>query len=149
MGRIMRALILFCAIYGIAYAEGPLVVTKTISPQGQVSGVQVANDTLAFEVDVNGTLLKVEPVKSASTVTTPSTPVVPAVVTPGMSIQTTSQPLQIQYYPAGSSDGNGGKVASVNGIPVLYYPCDSGFQIMARNPTGLMTAAMNPTNRSE
>lgn len=106
-------------------------VTKAIDSKGNFRGVVVRTPQVLFYVTVYGNLAKFAP----------NTPALLEAQHFAQALGKKPVPikaLKIEYYPQSQFDGNGGKVAQVNGIRINYYPC------MANNET--LTGVQNDSN---
>lgn len=92
-------------------------ITKVVDDNSELRGVIVATPQVVFYVTVYGNLEKITPNNPALIKAQRFARVL------GKRTLQPKVPLTIKYYPTSQFNGNGGKVAQVNGIRINYYAC--------------------------
>ena len=98
-------------------------ITKVVDEQGLLTAVTITTPKVVFQVGVNGSLNQIELNNRKLAQMKSFTKLI------GRQLAPQPSGLIIKKYPKSVFDGNGGKVAKVNGIRITYYSC------MANNST--------------
>lgn len=115
-------------------------ITKVVNSNGFLDAVLITTPDAIIRVNVYGIIEKVSPNNPKIT---QENALREALNKPPAPYP--NQPT-LTYYPLSPMDGNGGKVASINGIVVAYYPCTAANQTL--NSVNYYGQNMSPSPNS-
>lgn len=99
-------------------------ITKDVDQSGQLQAVVITTKDVIIRVNVYGYIENVVPNNPKIEKLNELNKIAGVAPTPY------PNPVVLQYSPPSSMDGNGGKISSINGIPVAYYTCTAANQTL-------------------